>query len=152
MTRYDATRDPRRSRLVLRSRLGLLVSPLLVIGLAVACSSTPEGQEAAAPGDGGVRSDGSVTTGPDGAATPDGATVPDGAGALSAGPKAGTLLTAPTQALADQAAAEHTPTAQETAIIGVYWAFIVTSSQAGTLDPTVLQSGLQAQVLAIAGE
>ena len=66
------------------------------------------------------------------------------------GTKAGTLLEAPTQALADEAAAEHTPTEEEKALVIVYWAFLVSSQQSGSFDPIVLQSGLQEKVVALA--
>ncbi len=125
------------------SRLAALAA-VCTLAVAAACGPISKGsKEQAGQADGGALVD--AATRSDGAAQSD-------ASGITAGPKAGALLTDPTATLADQAAAEHTPTAQESALIGVYWAFLVSSSQSGGLDPTVLQSGLQDQILAIAGE
>ena len=128
MSKRETPRDPRR-------RHRLVVAPILIIALAAACASNPEERGATTLRDGGVQSDGSVASESDAALVPDSTAPPDGGGSLSGGPKAATLLTAPTIALADQASGEHVPTVQETALIGVYWAFVVSNSQAGSLDP-----------------
>jgi hypothetical protein len=62
------------------------------------------------------------------------------------------LLSAPNAALLQRAVAEHQPSAEELAIVVAYWAFLVSSSQAGTLEPVVLRSGIQDAVLALASK
>jgi hypothetical protein len=47
------------------------------------------------------------------------------------------ILTAPPGALADEAASDHTATAEEQALVVVYWALLVAIAQNGSLDPVV---------------
>jgi len=70
----------------------------------------------------------------------------------SALPLAEQLLTHPTAALVKQAGADHVLTANDQALVAVYWAFLANAYTRGTFDPVFLQSGIQDAVLELASK